>query len=300
MKINSNGYPDFSENFADTAEFYREYFNSELEKVSDEFCEHGCGYEVLGEAMKYSLSAGGKRIRPMLAFEFCRICGGRIEDALPAALAIEMIHTFSLIHDDLPCMDDDDMRRGRPSCHKAYGEAVALLAGDALPFEACRLVADSSLPPERKAAIISVLCECSLYMIGGQTIDINGVTPEKLTDMYALKTSMLIKAACVSGCIAAGADKETQTDAADYAYELGLAFQIIDDILDVVGDEAQLGKPTGSDEKSDKLTYVSMLGLEGAQTAAREHTEMAHKALGKFNETDFIQRLTDVLLDRKK
>lgn len=295
--VSDGGYSSAS--FDDKLKFYIDHFNSELEKACRDFSSRE-GNGILSEAMAYSLKAGGKRIRPVLAFEFCRMCKGNIEDALPAALAIEMIHTFSLIHDDLPCMDDDDFRRGRPSCHKAFGEAVGLLAGDALAFEACRIAADMIPDGSKAKAVISQLCSCSLGMIKGQVIDISGVTPEQLTDMYALKTSMLIKAACVCGCILAGADEKVCKAAEEYGYELGLAFQITDDILDVTGDESQLGKPIGSDEKAEKLTYVSLYGLDTAAKFAREHTDKALSALKKFDDREFTEILTDKLLGRNK
>ncbi len=300
LNTGADGYPLSCGDFSAMTEFYREYFERELEKACGNFAEEGCGYEELAEAMKYSLQAGGKRIRPMLALEFCRVCGGNIKDVLPAAIAIEMIHTFSLIHDDLPCMDDDDMRRGRPSCHIAYGEALAMLAGDALAFEACRVVANSDLDAKKAKMTISTLCNYSKKMIGGQTIDLKGADERTLIDMYALKTSMLISAACESGCIAAGADDEKISAAREYAYYLGAAFQITDDILDVTADETELGKPTGSDEKSDKFTSVKLYGLDNARVKAKEYTDKALLALTKFDDRDLLEKLTDMLLRRKK
>lgn len=192
---------------------FREYcaiFEEQLRTVCDSFCDNGAKYRALYDAASYSLEAGGKRIRPVLAFEMCRVCGGDINDAVPAAVAVEMIHTFSLIHDDLPCMDDDDMRRGRPSCHKAHGEAVALLAGDALSAYAGKYICDSDLPAEKKTAMIKELYDRTLGMIEGQTIDTDGKfdTLDGLLSMYEMKTSELLTAASVMGCIAAGADEE--------------------------------------------------------------------------------------------
>lgn len=189
---------------------YRAIFEKQLRTVCDSFCDNGAKYRALYDAASYSLEAGGKRIRPVLAFEMCRVCGGDINDAVPAAVAVEMIHTFSLIHDDLPCMDDDDMRRGRPSCHKAHGEAVALLAGDALSAYAGKYICDSDLPAEKKTAMIKELYDRTLGMIEGQTIDTDGKfdTLDGLLSMYEMKTSELLTAASVMGCIAAGADEE--------------------------------------------------------------------------------------------
>lgn len=302
MNINSSGFPEARTGFDEVFGFYQSAFELALENESSRLTNKSAGYINVCEAMKYSLKAGGKRIRPMLALEFCRACGGNINDAMPAAVAIEMIHTFSLIHDDLPCMDDDDLRRGKPSCHKAYGEAVALLAGDALTLIACGIIADSGISPQKSSKMISVLCDCGYKMIGGQTIDIEG-NPEsidRLYEMYALKTSELIRAACVMGCIAAGADEEKLRAANEYAYNLGLAFQIIDDILDVTSDEATLGKPIGSDEKQCKLTSIGFVGLEKAKCDAAEFTAKAESNLGAFEHNEFLLKMTDMLLQRKK
>ena len=233
MQIKLIGTPSTKEKFEAMFKAYREYFEEQLKAVCNSFCDSGAKYKALYDAAAYSLEAGGKRIRPVLAFEMCRVCGGDPSDALPAAIAIEMIHTFSLIHDDLPCMDNDDMRRGRPSCHKAHGEAVALLAGDALTAYAGKIICDSSLSADKKAAMIQVLYDRTIGMIEGQTIDIDGNfdTLDGLISMYEMKTSELLTAACVMGCIAAGADKKKISAATAYAHELGLAFQIVDDLL---------------------------------------------------------------------
>lgn len=258
------------------------------------------------KAMKYSLSAGGKRIRPVLVLEFCRMCGGDIEKALPIACAMEMIHTFSLIHDDLPCMDNDDLRRGKPSCHKAFDEATALLAGDALEIYPIELIAGSELEPEKIVKIISKIThQVGVFgMIGGQQIDTENegkpYTSQALLEMYSLKTSALLKAACCSGCIAAGADEDTVQNAAMYAEKLGLAFQIVDDILDVTGDEKVFGKPIGSDAESGKTTYVTLYGLEKAHEKAEELTNEALEILSNWENSDFIKELTKKLLNRNK
>lgn len=258
------------------------------------------------KAMKYSLSAGGKRIRPVLVLEFCRICGGDIEKALPIACAMEMIHTFSLIHDDLPCMDNDDLRRGKPSCHKAFDEATALLAGDALEIYPIELIAGSELEPEKIVKIISKIThQVGVFgMIGGQQIDTENegkpYTSQALLEMYSLKTSALLKAACCSGCIAAGADEYTIQNAAMYAEKLGLAFQIVDDILDVTGDEKVFGKPIGSDAESRKTTYVTLYGLEKAHEKAEVLTNEALEILSNWENSDFIKELTKKLLNRNK
>ncbi len=256
------------------------------------------------EAMWYSLSAGGKRIRPVLAIEFCNVCGGSIEDVLPAACVLEMIHTFSLIHDDLPCMDNDDMRRGKPSCHIAYGEAQALLAGDALLNLAFEIICGGSGSAETKISLISELSRATGIngMIGGQVMDTtyNGeLTESLLLDMYSMKTGALLKAACRMGCIAAGAGAEMISAADMYAEKLGLAFQIKDDILDVSGDEKLLGKPTGSDSANGKATYVSMKGIESSRAMAERLTDEAIAALDSFENADFLRELTVFLLKRE-
>lgn len=254
--------------------------------------------------MWYSLSAGGKRIRPVLMLEFCRVCGGDVKEVLPSACALEMIHTFSLIHDDLPCMDDDDFRRGKPSCHKAYGEAEALLAGDALLNLAFEIIAKGGgLSAETKITVISELTQDVGIngMIGGQVVDTSydgEMTAELLLEMYGMKTSALLKAACKIGCISANADGTRLKAAETYAEKLGLAFQIIDDILDVSGDEKLLGKPIGSDKESGKTTYVSLFGLEESRRAAEKLTKEALSELDKFDDNEFLKKLTMFLLVR--
>lgn len=269
-------------------------------------------YQRVIDAMRYSASAGGKRVRPVLVLEFCRMCGGDAKHALPFAAAIEMIHTSSLIHDDLPCMDDDDLRRGRPSCHKQFDEATALLAGDALLLEAFRVMtADETLDggldvrAAMKAANFLAAYSGMHGMVGGQVIDLgmeDGSIPfdaERLEETDRLKTGALIKAACKMGAALGGANEEQLAAAEEYAAHLGQAFQIVDDILDVVGDESKLGKPIGSDAGNDKKTYTSVYGLEGAREKAREHTEAALSALSAFAEHDFLSELTRSLLVRE-
>ena len=248
------------------------------------------GTDVVSEAMRYSLQGGGKRIRPCLVLEFCRVCGGDVDAALPFAAAVEMIHTYSLIHDDLPCMDDDDLRRGKPACHVRFGYANALLAGDGLLTLAFETLTRAPLPGERIAEACATLAEAAghLGMIGGQTMDLENeerdVTLERLRQTDALKTGALIRAACVLGCIAAGADDTQKAAAAQYAHALGLAFQIVDDILDVTSDTATLGKPVGSDEAQHKNTYVTLCGLDGARAEATRYTDEAVQALELFGE----------------
>lgn len=262
--------------------------------------------DALYDAIRHSLSAGGKRIRPVLIYEFCRICGGTPEQADAAACAMEMTHTSSLIFDDLPAMDDDDMRRGKPSCHKAFGEATAILAGDALIAAPFQLIAeDRQLTAEQKISLISVLAERegANGMVGGQLMDMQfetqeSVTAEELTTMCLGKTGALMEASCKMGCICGGGTPEQQEAAAAYGRSIGLAFQMIDDILDVTSTAELLGKPIGSDAQEDKKTFVTVLGIEEAQKRAKELTEFAHAQLEGFADTEFLHALTDALLVR--
>ena len=285
---------------------YVSLINSKLDSFVPE-CAYG--EPVVCDAMKYSLGIGGKRIRPVLLLEFCRVCGGDVEKALPFAVALEMIHTYSLIHDDLPCMDDDDMRRGKPSCHIQFGEEYALLAGDGLLTRAFGIIAQSGLAKENPACAveaISVLSDLAGVegMIGGQTIDLKNegkkADMKTLETMDSLKTGALIVSAAKLGCLAAGAD-DTQTQAAvTFCEKIGHAFQIVDDILDVIGDEDELGKPIGSDSDSEKSTYVSLLGLEESQKYADSLTTQAIEALEIFgDDADFLKSVAKMLVERK-
>lgn len=266
--------------------------------------------QLVVDAMRYAVENGGKRIRPVLTLEFCRVCGGEIENALNFACALEMIHTYSLIHDDLPCMDNDDYRRGKPSCHKKFGEEYALLAGDGLltlAFETA-LADGNSVSAENKVKASRLLARLAgvAGMVGGQVLDLQSEGTEaslkKLSGIDELKTGALIKAACLLGCYAAGkTDADTLAKAETYAECVGHAFQIVDDILDVTSDSETLGKPVGSDVKNDKITYVSLMGVENAQTEVDRLTEKAVGALVGFDEnTDFLKELAYNLAHRKK
>lgn len=276
----------------------------ELEKIKDRVLSKAGKQREIVEAMWYSLSAGGKRIRPVLVLEFCHVCGGDVKKALPAACALEMVHTFSLIHDDLPCMDDDDLRRGKPSCHKAYGEAMALLAGDALLNLAYEIICQTEgVSAETKLALISELSAAVGVngMIGGQVIDTcseEALSEDQLLEMYGMKTGALLGAACRMGCISAGADPEKIEKAGLYAQKLGLAFQIIDDILDITGDEKLLGKPIGSDAEEGKLTYAAAAGIERSRKAASDLTDEALAILDGFDNSRFLKEITVYLLKR--
>lgn len=285
---------------------YAELINASLDSYIPE-CFFG--EDVIHNAMKYSLSIGGKRIRPILVLEFCRICGGEIEKALPFAVALEMIHTYSLIHDDLPCMDNDDMRRGMPSCHIKYGEEYALLAGDGLLTRAFGVIADSELAKVNPSVAVKALSALSKFagvsgMIGGQVIDLkneNRKAPlEVLETMDELKTGALIRCAAYLGTLCGGADEEKINAADIYADKIGHAFQIIDDILDVVGDAEKLGKPIGSDRESGKSTYVTLLGPEESKKYAEKLTEEAVTALDIFGEeSEFLKELAFSLIKRQ-
>lgn len=270
--------------------------------------EENRSQRTLIDAMNYSLEAGGKRIRPALVYGFCEALGGDIKKAHAPACAIEMIHTFSLIHDDLPCMDNDDFRRGKPSCHKAFGEAQAVLAGDALAILPFGIIADdTNLSPEQKVRIISALAKASGRdgMIGGQVIDMEiegrqDVDEELLREMCMSKTGQLIAVSCVMGCVCADASDTIIGIAVEYGFKLGLAFQITDDILDVEGNPDELGKPVGSDEQENKVTFVTLFGVEGAKQLARSITAEAMECLNKIENSGFIRELTEILLNRKK
>lgn len=249
--------------------------------------------QKLIEAMEYSLKAGGKRVRPRLVFEFNSLCGGSTESAVPFACAVEMIHTYSLIHDDLPCMDDDDLRRGKPSNHKVFGEDIALLAGDALQTLAFETITCN----KAVAAAGELACCKGAYtlakyagasgMAGGQVIDLlneNTKAPlEVLREMDYKKTACLIKAACELGCISANADESQIEAASEYGECIGIAFQIQDDILDVTSSDEELGKPVGSDRQNCKSTYVSLLGIDECRRIVNELTIQAVNAIRIFD-----------------
>lgn len=281
-------------------------------RINEVFPEIDTAYKSVCDAARYSLLNGGKRIRPAIMLEFCKLCGGKYEDAIDFAVALEMIHTYSLIHDDLPSMDNDDMRRGKPSCHKAFGEATALLAGDTLLTEAFFIAANANVGADKRLNAVSYLSSnAGLHgMIGGQVLDLSFETdtPDAamLQDMYMRKTGALLIAAASIGCISAGKyDEETLKSAAKYGYNLGLAFQIIDDILDVTANEKVLGKPIGSDDKNNKTTFVTLYGVEECFAIAAKLTNSALDALdeigyngGNVEAMEELYEITNYLLDR--
>ncbi|MCL2827824.1 MAG: polyprenyl synthetase family protein [Oscillospiraceae bacterium] len=263
-------------------------------------------WQALYTAMRYSLLGGGKRIRPVLTMEFSRIVGGNPEKALPFAAAIEMIHTYSLTHDDLPSMDNDDLRRGRPTCHIRFDEATAILAGDALQAAAFREVLSADLPEDVRcrAGLILARAAGEDGMVAGQVLDLAGetkpLTAEELEQVHKHKTAALIQAAATLGVIAGGGTEAQIGAASRFAKALGIAFQIRDDILDFEGDVAQLGKPIGSDVESGKTTFVTLYGLDRAKEMLQEQTEAAKAALiGAFDDIDGLLWLSDWLLERK-
>lgn len=285
----------------------KEYKNLVDLKLSEFFNPSGMSYDGLLESMHYSLTAGGKRIRPALVLEFCRISGGDVEKALPVACAIEMLHTYSLIHDDLPCMDNDDLRRGKPTNHVVYGECTATLAGDALQAEAFGTIARSELPAENKIACVEILADAvgSDGMCAGQYLDMVGeskrLTEEELDDINSRKTGALLIAACRMGVAAAGGSGEMLEAAAHYGACVGAAFQIRDDILDVISTSEELGKPIGSDAQEHKNTYMALLGESKCMEMIEKLTNQAKSALcGAFDDTKFLCDLADSMVTRRK
>ncbi len=256
----------------------------------------------LFDAMRYSLLAGGKRLRPVFVYEFCRMCGGDWEKASPFAAAVEMIHTYSLIHDDLPCMDNDDYRRGRLTNHKVYGEAVAVLAGDALLTSAFSQISNAPFDAQTRIEAVKILSKCAgeLGMVGGQVLDIMSeqrqCTEKEVLDIQLRKTGALIRAACMLGVLAGGGNAQQLSAAACFANDLGLAFQVRDDMLDVIGDAKELGKATGADE--NKNTFVRLYGLEKCEELVSFYTERGIHALECFDDPCFMIALANQLTQR--
>ena len=271
-----------------------------------DLCKKGNRYADLQEAMEYSLMAGGKRIRPVLVLETCRMCGGNPQKALPFAAAVEMVHTYSLIHDDLPAMDDDALRRGRPTNHVVYGEATAILAGDGLLTAAFEQLASAELPAQRIVDGVRCLAKAAgpEGMVGGQALDMAGegraLTRRELEQLQSLKTGALIAAAAQLGCIAAGGSGEQLEQVTRYAQALGRAFQVRDDMLDVTSSDAELGKPVGSDRANEKSTFVTALGLSGCEQLMEQLTQEAVEALGGFEDAGFLSWLAWEMSVRSK
>ena len=256
----------------------------------------------LFEAMRYSLLAGGKRLRPVFVLDFCNMCGGDWHKATPFAAAVEMIHTYSLIHDDLPCMDNDDYRRGKLTNHKVFGEANAVLAGDALLTASFSYIAKAEFPAEVRIRAVEVLAECAgeLGMVGGQVLDMlsetRQCTEQEVLDIQSRKTGALIRAACLLGVLAGNGTQEQLDAATCFADHLGLAFQIRDDMLDLIGNASDLGKAVGVDE--NKNTFVHLYGLEKCDELVQTHTHLALDALACFDNNSFMAELANKLTTR--
>lgn len=266
-------------------------------------------YPVLFDAMRYGVLDGGKRVRPFLALEFCRMAGGEDKAVLPFAVAIECIHSYSLVHDDLPCMDNDDLRRGKPTNHKVYGEANALLCGDALLTYAFEAAASNKyVGADVIVKAIKLLSDMAGAngMIGGQQIDLlsegKAIDMDTLKYLHSKKTGCLIRCAALLGCIAAGKDENSDfyKAADEYAKGIGLTFQIVDDILDVTGDEEIFGKPIGSDAEQNKTTFMSFMSVEDAYKEATKLTNDAKAAICNYNNSDILCDFADYLLKRNK
>ena len=288
--------------FEDRSREYREYIEKYLKDFYGQF--HNEPQKILYDAMEYSLLAGGKRLRPMFVFDFCRMCGGDWKKAVPFAAAVEMIHTYSLIHDDLPAMDNDDYRRGRLTNHKVFGEPMAILAGDALLTDAFAVATMTELSnPANMGFAIALLSECagSLGMVGGQVLDIlsenRELNEKEVIDIQSRKTGRLINAACVLGVIAAGGSGAQIEAAARFAGNLGLAFQIRDDMLDVIGTQEEMGKGVGTDET--KNTFVRLHGLEKCEMLVNKYTASALEALCEFKDTEYMSALANSLTQRR-
>lgn len=291
---------------------YEERLAASATRVNDALREllrapAGCRQMLVIDAMRYSVLDAGKRIRAALLLEFARLARAPWAGSTQLSCAIEMVHAYSLIHDDLPCMDNDDMRRGKPSCHKKYGEAIALLAGDGLLTLAFETAATVPLDDSRKVRAVQTLARAAgaFGMIGGQTLDLssgghnaNSTTKDDLMMIDRMKTGALLRASVEMGCISGQDGESLMSPANYYAENFGLAFQITDDILDVTGDPDKLGKLTGSDEINQKVTYVTMLGLDGARKEARQRVEKAKDAVAGIEDNGFLLWLADSVLTR--
>ena len=283
---------------------YQEYLKAIEAYLNSLFAEKP-HWADLYEAMRYSLLSGGKRLRPVMTLEFARLCGLDWHTAVPVGCALELVHTYSLIHDDLPCMDDDDLRRGKPTNHKVYGETLAVLAGDALQPEAYRLILTApGLTDAQRADCALILSKASGAdgMVAGQVLDTlhNCRTEPEVAEVHHLKTGAMIAGACMLGTAAAGSSAGVRRAAEEYGYQLGLAFQIRDDMLDVIGSADEFGKPIGSDKEEGKVTYVDLLGLDACDKLVHELTEKAVAAVSGLDRDGFLTALAESLTERKK
>ena len=281
-----------------------------IEILLNEYMPKEEGHQkTIFEAMNYSLSAGGKRLRPILTLEACKLVGGNEKDAIPFAAAIEMIHTYSLIHDDLPALDNDDLRRGRKTNHKVYGEAMAILAGDGLLNYAYEIMLKESIGKDDSNKYLKAINEIAkasgIYgMIGGQVVDIESegksIDKDKLDFIHMNKTAAIIIGCMRAGAIIGGASENQLENITKYAKNIGLSFQIVDDILDVVGDEAKLGKKVGSDIDNEKSTYPSLIGLDKSKEIAKNLIEEAKLSISNIDkDREFLNSLADYIVDRE-
>ncbi len=288
--------------FKERLNLYKEMVEAYL---SEYFGKEPRTYQRLIDSMNYSLMAGGKRLRPALVLEFCRVCGGDIQKALPVAAGVEMLHTYTLIHDDMPAMDNDDMRRGKPTNHKVFGEFTATLAGDALQAEAYASILSADLPADRLLKCVGELIHVAGAdgICGGQQLDMEGEgqpqTEQDLMEIHKRKTSALIRGACLMGVAAAGGDTAQEQAAIDYAEALGLAFQIRDDMLDEISTAEELGKPIGSDQEQGKTTFMTLFGLEGCEARVLQLTQAAKDAAKQFADNEFLIALADSMSVRR-
>ncbi|AUN15374.1 geranyltranstransferase [[Clostridium] sordellii] len=283
---------------------------NKIEQILNEYMPKEEGYQKkIFESMNYSLKAGGKRLRPILTLEACKIVGGEEEDAIAFAVAIEMIHTYSLIHDDLPALDNDDLRRGRKTNHKVYGEAMAILAGDGLLNYAYEIMLKESIgkndPEKYLKAINEIAKSAGIYgMIGGQVVDIESegkkIDMDKLDFIHMNKTAAIIIGCMRAGAIIGNATDKQLEDITKYAKNIGLSFQIVDDILDIVGDEAKLGKNVGSDIDNEKSTYPSLIGLEKSKEVANQLIKEAKASINQISKDNaFLNGLAEYIVDRE-
>lgn len=288
--------------FASLTDAYKAHIDQYMEEKCLQYDSEP--QKSLFDAMRYSLLSGGKRLRPIFVYDFCRMCGGDWQKAAPFAAAVEMVHTYSLIHDDLPCMDDDDYRRGRLTNHKVFGEAMAVLAGDALLTSAFSQIADAPYPAHIRIKAVEVLANCAgeLGMVGGQVLDIQSesrqCTEQEVLDIQSRKTGALIRSACILGVLAGEGSAEHLKYASEFASHLGLAFQIRDDMLDVIGDAREMGKATGVD--GVKNTFVQLYGIDRCNNLVTDQTDLAIHNLQHFQNNDYMKQLSLHLTQRVK
>lgn len=288
--------------FKERLHYYKDMIEGYL---SAYFGDEPRAYSKLIDSMNYSLNAGGKRLRPALVLEFCRVCGGDVQRALPVAAGVEMLHTYTLIHDDLPSMDNDDMRRGKPTNHKVFGEFTATLAGDALQAEAYASILRADFPADTLVKCVGALIQVAGAdgICGGQQLDMEGEgtpqTEQDLMEIHKRKTAALIRGACIIGVACGNGSAEQERAAVNYAEALGLAFQIRDDVLDVISTEEELGKPIGSDDEQGKTTFMTLFGAEECEARIRRLTHEAKQAVMCFEQNEFLIELAESMAVRR-